>query len=177
MVGSRDARSKATPKQHKGGRRSSYNVREFTRYPRPKPPAGSGACMLARDCVVHKTATADKIACRTCGGTLSAPTVRYEKTTEDLVDHQWQETSWVITRRYCKKCRRQQTARTAGMLPNEHYGINIMAQTVALRCMVDSFEKIRRIFHMSHGVLTPRSTLNHFCSRVADRMDPLYPES
>ncbi len=62
------------------------------------------------------------------------------------------------------------------MLPNEHYGINIMAQAVTLRCMVDSFEKICKIFHMFHGVLIPGSTLNHFCNKVADMMDPLYQE-
>ena len=39
--------------------------------------------------------------------------------------------------------------------------------------MVDSFEKIRKIFHMFHGVLI---LLNHFCNKVADRMDPLYHE-
>ena len=63
-----------------------------------------------------------------------------------------------------QKCRRQQAARTGGVLPNEHYGINVMAQTVTLRCMIDSFEKIRKIFHMFHGVLIPRSTLNHFAT-------------
>ena len=47
-----------------------------------------------------------------------------------------------------------------------------MAQTVTLRCMIDSFEKIRKIFHMFHGVLIPRSTLNHFCDRVAAELDP-----
>ena len=62
------------------------------------------------------------------------------------------------------------------MLPNEHDGINIMAQAVTLQCMIDSFEKIRKIFHMFHGVLIPRSTLHHFCSKVAYRMDPLYHE-
>ena len=172
-----DAGSKTVPKRHpEGGRRSSYNVREFVGYPRPKPPARSEAGRPTRDHVVHETMTADELACRKCDCTLSAPTAKYEKTTEDLVDHRWQETVWKIIRRYCKKCRKQQAARTEGVLPNEHYGINIMAQAVTLRCMVDSFEKIRKIFHMFHGVLIPRSTLNHFCNKVADRMDPLYHE-
>ena len=34
-------------------------------------------------------ATADEFACRMCGSALSVLTTRYEKTTEDLVDHQW----------------------------------------------------------------------------------------
>ena len=124
-----DAGSKTTPKRHpKDGRRSSYNVREFIGYPRPKPPARSEADRPTRDHVVHETMTADELACRKCDYVLSAPTAEYEKTTEDLVDHQWQETSWTIIRRYCKKCRKQQAARTDGVLPNEHYGINIMAQ-------------------------------------------------
>ena len=172
-----DAGSKTTPKQRSdGGRRSSYNVREFAGYPRPKPPARGENGWPRRDHVVHETMTADELACRKCRFTLSQPTATYKKTTEDLVDRQWQETSWVITRRYCKKCRRQQAARTGGVLPNEHYGINVMAQTVTLRCMIDSFEKIRKIFHMFHGVLIPRSTLNHFCDRVAAELDPLYQE-
>ena len=54
-----DAGSKVTPKQHKGSRRSSYNVRKFTGYPSPKPPVVGGAFLLARERVVHKTATAD----------------------------------------------------------------------------------------------------------------------
>ena len=82
----------------------------------------------------------------------------------------------MIVQGYCKKCRRQQTARTEGVLPNEHDGINVMSQTVALRCMVDSLEKICRIFYMFHGVLITRSTLNHFCSGAAVMMDPLYHE-
>ena len=126
--------------------------------------------------MVHETMTTDWIACRKCGCTLSAPTSRYEKTTEDLVDHQWQETSWEIIRRYYKKCRRQQAARTDSVLPNEHYGINIMTQAVTLRCMADSFEKIRKIFHMFHGVFSPGFTLSHFCNKAADKRDPLYHE-
>ena len=152
-----DAGSKTTPKQRpEGGRKSSYNVREFAGYPRPKPPARSENGHLRRDHVVHETMTADELACRKCRFTPSRPTATYTKTTEYLVDRQWQEAARVITRRYCKKCRRQQAARTGGVLPNEHYGINVMAQTVTLRCMIDSFERIRKIFHMFHGVLIPR---------------------
>ena len=118
---------KAKPKQHKGGRRSSYNVREFMGYPRPKPPARSEAGRPTRDHVVHETATADELACRKCDCVLSAPTAEYEKTTEDLVDHQWQETSWTIIRRYCKKVpqtagcpdRRRAVKRA---LRNKHHG-------------------------------------------------------
>ena len=54
--------------------------------------------------------TADELACRTCSATLSRPMATYPKTTEDLVNRQWQETVWGITQRYCKKCRRRQAA-------------------------------------------------------------------
>ena len=155
-------------------RRSSYNVRKFTGYPRPKSTARSEDNLPRRDHVVHEMMTADELVCRTCGSTLSRPTATYSKTTEDLINYQWQETVWEITRRYCKKCRRQQTALTDGVLPNEHYGINIMAQTATLRCMVDSFVKIHRLFRMFHGVRIPKSTLNHFCDKVASELDPLY---
>ena len=51
-----------------------------------------------------------------------------------------------------------------------------MAQTATLRCMVDSFGKIRKLFCMFHGVRIPKSTLNHFCDKVASELDPLYQE-
>ena len=69
-----------------------------------------------------------------------------------------------------------QAALTDGVLPNEHYRINIMTQTATLRCMVDSFGKIRKLFCMFHGVRIPKSTLNHFCDKVASELDPLYQE-
>ena len=82
-----DAGSKTTPKQRpEGGRRSSYNVREFAGYPRPKPPARGENGWSRRDHVVHETMTADELACRKCRFTLSRPTATYTKTTEDLVD-------------------------------------------------------------------------------------------
>ena len=75
-----DAGSKTTPKRHpEDGRRSSYNVREFTGYPRPKPPARSEAGLPTRGHVVHETMTADEIACRKCDYVLSAPTAEYKK--------------------------------------------------------------------------------------------------
>ena len=75
-----DAGSKTTPKRHpEGGRRSSYNVREFVGYPRPKPPARSEAGRPAREHVVHETMTADGLACRKCDCTLSAPTAKYPR--------------------------------------------------------------------------------------------------
>ncbi len=88
-----DAGSKTTPKQcSDGGRRGSYNVREFAGYPRPKSPARGENGQPRRDHVVHETMTADELACRKCRFTLSQPTATYKKTTEDLVDRQWQET-------------------------------------------------------------------------------------
>ena len=123
-----DAGSKTVPKRHpEGGRRSSYNVREFVGYPRPKPPARSEAGRPTRDHVVHETMTADELACRKCDYTLSAPTAKYEKTTEDLVDHRWQETVWKIIRPVLQKVpqtaggpnRRRAAKRT---LRNKHHG-------------------------------------------------------
>ena len=59
-----------------------------------------------------------------------------------------------------QKCRRQQTARTGGVLPNEHYGINVMAQTVTLRCMIDSFEKIRKILEIMRNPSKPHTAID-----------------
>ena len=55
-----DTVSKTTPKRHpEGGRRSSYNVREFAGYPLPKPPAGNEVGRPTSGHVVHETTTAD----------------------------------------------------------------------------------------------------------------------
>ena len=70
-----DAGSGTMAKQHSGDRRrSSYNVRSFPEYPRPKSTARSEDNLLRRDHVVHEMMTADELVCRTCGSTLSKPT-------------------------------------------------------------------------------------------------------
>ena len=156
-------------------RRRSYNVREYKGYPRPEPPP-AGDAAPRREVVIHRTATADDTFCRRCGGILSKPTATYEKITEDLADHRWQGTKWTVTRRYCRRCGMQQASRPDGVLPGEHYGIDIMSQVVTLRCMIDSFEKIRTIIRLFYEGWIPRSTLNHFCDVVAARYEPLYEE-
>lgn len=124
-----DAGFNTIPRRHpKGGRRNIYSVMEFARYLLPKPLARSKDGRPVRDHAAHETMTVDEHACRKCSFPLSMPTAKYEKTTEDLVNRQWQKTSWEIIWRYCKKCRRQQTVRTDGVLPNEHYRINIRIQ-------------------------------------------------
>ena len=156
-------------------KRRSYNVREYKGYPRPEPlPAGDAA--PRREVVIRRTATADDTFCRRCGGILSKPTATYEKVTEDLADRRWQGTEWTVTRRYCRRCGRQQTSLADGVLPGEHYGIDIMSQVATLRCMIDSFEKIRTIIRLFYGGQIPRSTLNHFCDVVAAGYEPLYEE-
>ena len=83
-------------------------------------------------------------------------------------------TRWTVTRRYCRRCRVQQSSRPEGVLPGEHYGIDVMSKVVTLRCMIDSFDKIRDITALFYGAGIPRSTLNHLCDVVAERFGPLY---
>ena len=156
-------------------RRRSYNVRKYHGYPRPKPPSGLDADPPPpRGAVGRGTTTADDRFCRTCGDPLSWPTAEYGKVTEDSAGSRWQVTSWTVTRRYCRRCGVQQSSRPAGVLPGEHYGIDVMSKVVTLRCMIDSFDKIRDIIGLFYGARIPRSTLNRFCDVVAERFGPLY---
>ena len=81
-------------------------------YADPPPPRGH---------VGRRTATADDRFCRTCGDPLSAPTAEYGKVTEDAAGARWQVTHWTVTRRYCRRCGRQQSSQPDGVLPGEHY--------------------------------------------------------
>ena len=83
-------------------------------------------------------------------------------------------TSWAVMRRYCRRCGRQQSSQPDGVLPGEHYRIDIMSKVTTLRCMIDSFDKIRTIIGLFYGARIPRSTLNHVCDVVAARFGPLY---
>ena len=169
--GSPDDAGNSKPYQDK----RSYNVREFTGYPRYTSGTNSSPetyveCGPAA--VIERIA--DEQTCRDCGGRLSDPTGTYSRETQDLVDYRWTTSRWTIVRRYCKNCRTQQTAQVGGVLPGEHYGIDIMAQTLALKNMNISFGKIRKMFGMFYGAAIPRSTLNHFIRVGADRFEPLY---
>ena len=80
-----------------------------------------------------RTATADDRFCCTCGDPLSAPTAEYGKVTEDSAGARWQATHWTVTRRYCRRCGRQQSSQPDGVLPGEHYGTGIMSKVATLR--------------------------------------------
>ena len=159
-------------------RRRSYNVRKYQGYPRspspPHPPAPYADPPPPRGHVERRTATADDRFCRMCGDPLSAPTAEYGKVTEDAAGARWQVTHWTVTRRYCRRCGRQQSSQPDGVLPGEHYGIDVTSKVVTLRCMIDSFDKIRTIIGLFYGARIPQSTLNRLCDVVAARFGPLY---
>ena len=156
-------------------RRRSYNVRKYQGYPQPPPPPisvrGSPSAEGARRAqdghgrrplLPHVR----RPALRTHG--------RIREVTEDSAGARWQVTHWTVTRRYCRRCGRQQSSQPDGVLPGEHYGIDIMSKIATLRCMIDSFDKIRTIIGLFYGACIPQSTLNHLCDVVAARFGPLY---
>ncbi len=115
-------------------RRRSYNVRKYQGYPRPpSPPSPYADPPPPRGHVGRRTAKANDRFCRTCGDPLSAPTAEYGKVTEDSAGARWQVTHWTVTRRYCRRCGRQQSSQPDGVLPGEHYGIDIMSKVATLR--------------------------------------------
>ena len=111
-----DAESSTTSKQRsRDSKKSSYNVRIFTWHPWHKPHARNEDGRPRGDRVVHEMVTADGLvcvcvcvcACCTCDSAPSSSVAAYPNTTKDPVNCPWQKTVWKITRRYCKKCRRQ----------------------------------------------------------------------
>ena len=78
------------------------------------------------------THTIQKIAaleyCPVCGGRMPESDVSYGRTTEDAIDGRWTRTNWKVMRPYCRVCGCQYSASPEGVLPGEHFGINIMSQ-------------------------------------------------
>ena len=156
--------------------RQSYNVREYKDYPNYKPDNTNKEPTKPRKIVIINTKVADDLYCPTCGAKLSNPTEKYCKTTEDLNDGKITGTEWTVVRRYCKKCGKQKTSVPDGVLPREHYGINIMSMVILLKCMLVSFDGAQEFINAVYGVKIPKSTLSHFCDVVSRKLEPLYNE-
>ena len=164
-----------------GGRRTrrsrSYNAREFKDYPRPEgyskrrrpPDTGINESMTH---TIQKTVTLTY--CPECGGRMPESDVGYDRTTEDAINGRWTRTKWRVIRHYCKVCDCQYSASPEGVLPGEHFGINVMSQVSCMRCLAIPHEKIGKIIRMLYGRFIEVSNVIHLCDTVADQLKPLY---
>ncbi len=171
-TGSGSAASPAPKEARKNPNSRGYNVRKFHDFPHPEKPAPKRK--LKTKHAATCTATADAKFCPGCGDKLSDWSEAYPKESEDLIDGRWTKTDWNVIRRYCKSCKKRQTAPVPGVLPREHYGTRIIGIIAFLRCMCISFERIQIILHTLHGAYIPTSTIIRLCDVSATRMKPVY---
>ena len=61
-----------------------------------------------------------------------------------------------------------------GVLPGEHFGVNVMSQVCCMRCLAIPHEKIGKIIHMLYGRFIEVSNMIRMCDTVAGRPRPLY---
>ena len=112
--------------------------------------------------------------CPECGERMPESDVSYDRTTEDSIDGRWTRTNWKVKRHYCRVCDCQYSASPEGVLPGEHFGINVMSQVSCMRCLAIPHEKIGKIIHMLYGRFIEVSNVIHLCDTVADHLKPLY---
>ena len=142
-----DAGSKTTQAAPRRRQKEQLQREGVSDIPGPSPLQEAGR--PRRDHVVHETMTADELACRKC---------RFRPTPIQK-DHRGSGGSSMAGDILGHTEVLQKMPQAAGGPDRRRCQTSInVAQTVTLRCMIDSFEKIRKIFHMFHGVLIPRST-------------------
>ncbi len=167
-------------KKHGSGRghnHRSYNVREMKGYPQIRSVDKNDGTKRPSHRIpptVNDIRQADQTKCPNCGAELSKPTGEYERLSEDLIEFKWTVTKWCVSRRFCRGCNKQVTPYLDGVLAGEHFGTNIMAMVITMKCSNVSFGKIRDMLHMFYGISISTSTLNHFCDVVARELEPLY---
>lgn len=180
-----EAMAKARPKGQGGGEdknQRSYNARKFKGHIRAAKRSNSGEYVPYEGEDTTAAAgfrtvdrTADIKFCPVHGTPLSKTSNSYPRTTEDAgPDGAWRITEWTVLRRYCAVCGAQHSAPVWGVMPREHFGNNIIAQTCVMRSLVMSFETIQKIFLMVYGRLIHTSTLEELYDSAADRCRPLY---
>ncbi len=108
-----------------------------------------------------------------CGSRVSEWCETHQRTIRDIVGGKWSHTTYGITRRYCKKCRKKQAPPIKGALPSELYGTNIISMFVFLRCLGISFEHMQEIIHTLHGVYVQRSVIVQLCHKAAMMLNPV----
>jgi hypothetical protein len=116
---------------------------------------------------IDHTITVDQKECRRCGSTLSEPTDTYERTVEDIVPARIIVTKYIITRRYCRNCKRQVSGIIHDALPNERFGLRLMLLIVSLKLLGLSYQKISGLLKMLFGLHITESAINHAISKVS----------
>ena len=150
----------------------SYNSRKFKGYPHEETKKAPPKYARQSHATVHETV--DHKFCPICGDLLSEYSSSYPRTGESIVDGRWANIDMKIVGRYCRKCACMQYAQPENFLPNEHFGIDMMARISTMRHLTISYGKIQKIIQMFYGRDIVISTLEDLDWRVATLMEPLY---
>jgi len=117
---------------------------------------------------MDSTMPVDQKVCSRCGSThLSEPTDTYTRLVEDIVPARIIVTKYVITRRYCRNCKRQVSGIVYDALANERFGLRLMLLIVSLKLLGLSYQKISGLLEMLFGLHVTESTINHAVTKVS----------
>lgn len=116
-----------------------------------------------------RTVTVDQKRCNICGSPhlSEKPTDTYQRIVEDIIPARIITTRYVITRRYCRNCRRQVSGAIPDALPNERFGLRLMVLVVSLKMLGLSYQKISHLLHMIFGLYVTESAINHSIRKVS----------
>jgi len=117
---------------------------------------------------IDNTVTVDQKVCSRCGSThLSEPTDTYTRLVEDIVPARIIVTKYIITRRYCRNCKRQVAGAVYDALANERFGLRLMLLIVSLKLLGLSYQKISGLLKMLFGLDVTESAINHAVTKVS----------
>jgi len=124
---------------------------------------------------IDSTITVDQKVCSRCGSThLSEPTDTYTRLVEDIIPARIIVTKYIITRRYCRDCKRQVSGSIYDALPNERFGLRLMLLIVSLKLLGLSYQKISGLLGMLFGLDITESTINHAVTKVSQAFGKRY---
>lgn len=136
-----------------------------------KKPSKSNHQRKTRNKPIHpgRTVTVDQKRCNICGSPhlSEKPTDTYDRTVEDIIPARIITTRYIITRRYCRNCRRQVSGTVPGALPNERFGLRLMILVVSLKLLGLSYQKISHLLYMIFGLYVTESAINHSIRKVS----------
>ena len=113
----------------------------------------------SRPTYIDSTVTVDNKVCSRCGSThMSEPTDTYTRIVEDIIPARIIVTRYIITRRYCRNCRRQVSGAVYDALPNERFGLRLMLLIVSLKLLGLSYQKISGLLEISYLLPNARDT-------------------
>ncbi len=95
---------------------------------------------------------------------------------EDIVPAKKVVTRYIITRRYCKHCKKQVSAGVPDALPNERFGIRLMTLIGILKTMGLSYGKISQLLQTIYSLNLTESAINHAVFKIAKAFGPTYQE-